>query len=218
METEKYLKVRSMTACMKTAYEMMTSNAKALVRKTWITHVPLAILLAVVLYFLLPDKTLHDWGADNPWASFIVQTIVYVATIAMVFISMIFTIPVHSLHHEGEKKSKIKTIGRILRHFGGFLTTILLGTLVVCIIACIAALPSFVLMTVQIQSQIGGLEGDPLGVPAYFTPLLIIIFTLSWLIIVYAADWIVFSLAYQYGSYKVMDEEKERQKNEIIKD
>lgn len=71
-----------------------------------------------------------------------------------------------------------------------------------------AALPSFVVIAVQLQSQLGAMEGDPLGVPSYFTPLMFAVFIISSLIVVYAVDWLGFSLAYQYGSYKKQDEER----------
>lgn len=66
MENKEYLKVRSMTACMKTSYEMMTEDVRGFVKKTWKSHLPLAVLMAVVLYFLLPNKALHDWGWLTP--------------------------------------------------------------------------------------------------------------------------------------------------------
>ncbi len=208
MENKEYLKVRSMTACMKTSYEMMTEDVRGFVKKTWKSHLPLAVLMAVVLYFLLPNKALYDWGVANAWTSFIIQTVVYALTIAMVVLCIVCTLPYKRLHRHGEKKSPISTAGRIVRHFGGFLATLLLGGLLLCIVVFVAALPSFVVIAVQLQSQFGAMEGDPLGVPSYFTPLMLAVFIISSLIAVYAVDWLGFSLAYQYGSYKKLDEER----------
>ena len=59
----------------------------------------------------------------------------------------------------------------------------------------------------------GALQGDPLGVPSYFTPLLFLVFTLTSLLIIYALTWLGITLAYQYASYKVQDEEKKRLKD-----
>lgn len=55
---------------------------------------------------------------------------------------------------------------------------------------------------------VGCTQGDPLGVPGYFTPLLFLVFTLTSLLIIYALTWLGIALAYQYASYKVQDEEK----------
>ena len=44
------------------------------------------------------------------------------------------------------------------------------------------------------------------------SPLLFLVFTITFLLIIYALSWLGISLAYQFGSYKVQDEEKKRMK------
>lgn len=197
---------------MKASYDALTSNVKSAIRQTWGTHVPFAILLAVVLYFLLPNKSLHDWGAANPMASFILQTIIYAATLVMAVVSFWLLMPRKQLCAKGERRKAGKPLLRILRHFGGFLMTCFLGTLIVGIATLVAALPSLILVIAQFYSQVGALEGDPLGVPGYFTPLLLIVFATTSLIGIYALTWLGIALAYQYGSYEVQDEEKRKMK------
>ena len=214
MEVNELFKQRSITACMKASYNTVTSDIKSFVKQTWATHVPFAVLLAIVLYFLLPNKSLHDWGVLNPMASFILQTIIYLATIVMAVISFWYLMPRKQLCAKGEKKRKVgKSLLRILRHFGGFFMTCFLGIMIVGIATFIAALPSIILIIAQFYSQLGALDGDPLGVPGYFTPLLFLVFTITSLLIIYALSWLGISLAYLYGSYKVTDEEKQKQKD-----
>ena len=212
MEVNELFKQRSITACMKASYNTVTSDIKSFVKQTWATHVPFAVLLAIVLYFLLPNKSLHDWGVVNPMASFILQTIIYLATIVMAVISFWYLMPRKQLCAKGEKRKVGKSLLRILRHFGGFFMTCFLGIMIVGIATFIAALPSIILIIAQFYSQLGALDGDPLGVPGYFTPLLFLVFTLTSLLIIYALTWLSIALAYQYASYKVQDEEKKRLK------
>ena len=207
MEVNELFKQRSITACMKASYNTVTSDIKSFVKQTWATHVPFAVLLAIVLYFLLPNKSLHDWGVVNPMASFILQTIIYLATIVMAVISF------WHLCAKGEKRKVGKSLLRILRHSGGFFMTCFLGIMIVGIATFIAALPSIILIIAQFYSQLGALDGDPLGVPGYFTPLLFLVFTITSLLIIYALSWLGISLVYLYGSYKVTDEEKQKQKD-----
>ena len=213
MEVNELFKQRSITACMKASYNTVTSDIKSFVKQTWATNVPFAVLLAIVLYFLLPNKSLHDWGVVNPMASFILQTIIYLATIVMAVISFWHLMPRKQLCAKGEKGKVGKSLLRILRHFGGFFMTCFLGIMIVGIATFIAALPSIILIIAQFYSQLGALDGDPLGVPGYFTPLLFLVFTITSLLIIYALSWLVISLAYLYGSYKVTDEEKQKQKD-----
>ena len=179
MEVNELFKQRSITACMKASYNTVTSDIKSFVKQTWATHVPFAVLLAIVLYFLLPNKSLHDWGVVNPMASFILQTIIYLATIVMAVISFWYLMPRKQLCAKGEKRKVGKSLLRILRHFGGFFMTCFLGIMIVGIATFIAALPSIILIIAQFYSQLGALDGDPLGVPGYFTPLLFLVFTIT---------------------------------------
>ena len=172
MEVNELFKHRSITSCMRASYDTITSDFRSLVKQTWTTHVPFAVLLAIVLYFLLPNKPLHDWGAVNPMASFILQTIIYGATIVMAIVSFWHLLPRKQLCPKDEKRKIGKSLLRILRHFGGFFLTSFLGMIIVGIATFIAALPSIILIIAQFYSQLGALDGDPLGVPGFFTPLL----------------------------------------------
>ena len=131
MEVNELFKHRSITACMRASYDTITSDFRSLVKQTWTTHVPFAVLLAIVLYFLLPNKPLHDWGAVNPMASFILQTIIYGATIVMAIVSFWHLLPRKQLCPKGEKRKIGKSLLRILRHFGGFFLTSFLGMIIV---------------------------------------------------------------------------------------
>ena len=170
MEVNELFKHRSITSCMRASYDTITSDFRSLVKQTWTTHIPFAVLLAIVLYFLLPNKPLHDWGAVNPMASFILQTIIYGATIVMAIVSFWHLLPRKQLCPKGEKRKIGKSLLRILRHFGGFFLTSFLGMIIVGIATFIAALPSIILIIAQFYSQLGALDGDPLGVPGYFHP------------------------------------------------
>ena len=213
MEVNELFKQRSITACMRASYYAMTADPKSFVKQTWATQAPFAVLLAIVLYFLLPNKSLHDWGVMNPMASFILQTIIYAATLVMAVVSFWHLLPRKQLSaNKGEKRKKGQWVLRILRHLGGFLMIGFLGIMIVGIATFIAALPSIILIIAQFYSQLGALDGDPLGVPSYFTPLLFVVFIITFLLILYALSWLGISLAYQYGSYQVIDAEKKKQK------
>lgn len=219
MEVNDFYKSRSITACMRASYDLLTGNFKQVIRHTWKHSVPFAILGAIVLYFLLPNKALHDWGEMNPLLSFILQTIIYVATIVMFFVTIFlvnrtFKKSIKKSIKKEAKAKKGKTLLSILRHFGGYLATCLLGGLICLILACITCLPASVISAAQLYSQLGALDGDPLGVPAYFTPLLVLVLIATCYVLIHIIYWLYISLVYQYASYKVQDEEKRRLKEE----
>ena len=217
MEVNTLFKQRSITACMRSSYDLMTSNFKLLIKQTWQTNLPFAFLLGITLYFMMPNKTLHDWGAMNPMMSFILQTIIYVATITMFFVTVYFTRrwvikTATASHAPATKISFGKRSLRILRHLGGYLMTSFLGGLICLVLIGISCLPASIIATAQLFSQLGALDGDPLGTPAYFTPLLFIILFATCFVIIYLIHWLGITLTYQHGSYSVKDAEKAKLK------
>lgn len=243
MEANILLKQRSITACMKTSYDLMTSRFIQLIKQTWNTNLPFAILLGITLYFMMPNKALHDWGALNPWLSFILQTIIYAGTLVMFVVTIIFTrrwLKKQTADKEEDAKEDAtkqtadkeataaseapapqklslgKRMVSILRHLGGYMLTCFLGGLICLVLICITCLPVGIIAAAQMFSQLGALDGDPLGTPGYFTPLLMVILFATCFVIIYLIHWLGITLAYQHGSYSVQDAEKAKLKANLV--
>ena len=80
MDTKVLFKNRSITSCMKAAYDYTGSHFTSLIKKTWWATLIYAILMAITVYFRMPNKGLHDWGVENPITSYLLQTIIYAMT------------------------------------------------------------------------------------------------------------------------------------------
>ena len=65
---------------MKAAYDYTGSHFTSLIKKTWWATLIYAILMAITVYFRMPNKGLHDWGVENPITSYLLQTIIYAMT------------------------------------------------------------------------------------------------------------------------------------------
>jgi len=87
-----------------------------------------------------------------------------------------------------------------LRHWGGFFIVGLIVGLITMVLALITELPANILMTANIQSQMGALQGDPLGVPGYMTWLNLVVFAIAGFIQAYVQLSMSFPLYYLYGS------------------
>lgn len=217
MNLKDLYKTRSVTACMKASYETINSHLLSIIKKTWWATVPFSVLTALVIYFLLPNKPLHDWGEMNPWASFILQTVVYA-------LFVIFAIVVSTAKWgwiNGKKFSQNiapRSIGKFLwtaikngfHHFGGYFKSCFLGGIIIAIITAVVCLPAIILIVAQLYSQLGALEGDPVGVPGYFNFLLLFVFTAVSFILCHVIAWLQITLVYQYGSYQQQEEEKKQ--------
>ena len=293
MDTKVLFKHRSVTACMKASYDMTSGNITSLLKKTWWAVLIFAIFMALTVYFRMPNKGLHDWGENSPWASFILQSLVYlcawfscinmgaafwawltkrpyahsllrygiailvfdlftilcnlllsggvmtyytsavakaaathapiasttyivtaVIALAGILISLVvllpfgYVIPKVMLMEKGEKIEPWKTFKKGFRYSGAIFKMGFLGTIILCVIACIIVIPASILGWAQLSSQLGALEGDPLGVPGYFTPLFLVVLTLTMFVISYTYCWLGISFAFLYGSKKTQEEER----------
>lgn len=302
MDTNEIFKYRSVTACMKASYELVTSHLFQILKKTWWASLILAIFTAITIYFRMPNKGLHDWGQLNPWASFSTQTVIYLFTILCTFVTC--SALWNWFNSKGMKQNLIRyssvmliyavicifffgllplatqpLIGRLadaasspnkmlllstgelilrgfiamicilpfayilprnmlreasvplrpwksytcgLRHFGSIFMIGFLGILLIFIITLIMLMPTYILMYVQIKSQLGALEGDPLGIPAYFTPLFLLVMTLTFFFYIYVIAWWGFSFTYLYGAIETQEKEKkerlqaENQEHDVV--
>ena len=86
MKINDLIKHRSVTACMKEAYSLMTGNVKNLLKSTWWAFMIYAFMVAFMVYLRTPNKMLHDWGEENLMLSFCLQTVVYLGVIGAAFL------------------------------------------------------------------------------------------------------------------------------------
>lgn len=86
MKINDLIKHRSVTACMKEAYSLMTDNIKNLLKSTWWAFIIYAFMVAFMVFLRTPNKMLHDWGEENMMLSFCLQTVVYIGVVVAVFL------------------------------------------------------------------------------------------------------------------------------------
>lgn len=125
-----------------------------------------------------------------------------------------FLLPRLMLLQKGEKLQAWKSYKTGLHHLGGIFTAGILCTLITCIVSCIIMLPVLILCGAQTMSQLGALDGDPLGVPASFTPLLFAVSTLVFFLLSYICMWTGIVFVYLYGSYETQEKEKQQLKEQ----
>lgn len=125
MKINDLIKHRSVTACMKEAYSLMTGNVKNLLKSTWWAFMIYAFMVAFMVYLRTPNKMLHDWGEENLMLSFCLQTVVYLGVIVAAFL----------MGAAAWRWLTDKPFGRMLKRF----TTIYLASAVVSFVVTFAA-------------------------------------------------------------------------------
>lgn len=125
MKINDLIKHRSVTACMKEAYSLMTGNVKNLLKSTWWAFMIYAFMVAFMVYLRTPNKMLHDWGEENMMLSFCLQTVVYLGAIVAAFL----------MGAAAWRWLTDKPFGRMMKRF----TTIYLASAVVSFVVTFAA-------------------------------------------------------------------------------
>ena len=100
-------------------------------------------------------------------------------------------------------------------HWGHIFTTCLICGIIIGVLCGICCLPTIILAQAHFASQEGFLNGDPLGMPSYITPLSIGTFFLTGFMLVYLCMPMLMTVYYMYGSIESYENEKEKTKLEV---
>jgi hypothetical protein len=101
------------------------------------------------------------------------------------------------------------TYGKGLRHWGRIFIVMLVVGIVTYACILLTELPALILYLANTQSQIGRLQGDPVGMPDYMLWMNIVVFAIAGFIQAYIFLSTLYPAYYLYGSIET--EEKERQ-------
>lgn len=182
-----------------------------------------AFVLQTVVYVLtvlssfVVGATVWSWINKRPllhnlWRYTAVSVVAAVSALTVILcIPFAYVVPSIMLKEKGEKLQAWAAYKTGFRHFGSLLMIYFLGLLIIAVISCIIFLPAIILGGAQLMSQLGALDGDPLGVPGYFTPLFILVLTLIVFISNYMSMWLDLTFVYLYGSVEAQQEEKNKQ-------
>ncbi len=169
------------------------------------------IIILYILAFILGTSSMFT--AYSPANNVIIDVIVPLVGLVLFFVVILpfgYIVPRVMLLNDNEKLEPRKSFIAGLRHSGSIFMLGFLGSIIVSIIAFIIALPAIILCGAQTIAQLGALDGDPLGIPSYFTPLLLIVLAAVLFFFYYVNMWLCISYAYLYGSYIAQDTEKQK--------
>lgn len=103
-----------------------------------------------------------------------------------------------------------------LRHLGAIFMVSLVVGIVTALLSCIIELPSNILYVANVQSQVGVLQGDPAGMPAYMSWMNLLVFAIAGFIQAYVHLSAIFPYYYIYGKIEA-DETERKQQTKIMK-
>lgn len=146
-------KIRSSRACIRDGYQLFTGNFRKLFRMTWPVAIGFAVVSAIASALpVLLSPTLV-------WPAMALETL---AVIVYLYLSN------RIMHKRGFLEKTEKTnVGGWMRHLGMVLLVGIVCLFIVAILTLFTSLPSIIMMAANWESQMGVLNGDPLGMPSY---------------------------------------------------
>lgn len=169
------------------------------------------IIIIEILAFILGVSGM--FGASTPPNNTVTDVIIPLVSLVLFFVVLLpfgYIVPRLMLLKDNERLMLWKSFVTGLRHSGGIFMLGFLGSIIISIIAFIIALPAIILCGAQTIAQLGALDGDALGIPSYFTPLLLVVLAAVVFIFYYMGAWLGISYAYLYGSYVAQNNEKQQ--------
>lgn len=159
--------------------------------------------VSIEIVFVAIAILLTHYQPQHAWIGLIPLLLSIIALVPMTYV-----IPHKMLQAKGEKFRFLASYKIGLAHWGGLFTMGLLGGIIVMLLGVFVALPALILGGAQTFSQLGALAGDPLGVPAYFTPMLLLATTAILFVYSYVSTWLGIAYAYLCGAYDTQEKEK----------
>ena len=146
-------KIRSSRACIRDGYQLFTGNFRKLFRMTWPVAIGFAVVSAIASALpVLLSPTLV-------WPAMALETL---AVIVYLYLSN------RIMHKRGFlEKTEETNVGGWMRHLGMVLLVGIVCLFIVAILTLFTSLPSIIMMAANWESQMGVLNGDPLGMPSY---------------------------------------------------
>ena len=102
-----------------------------------------------------------------------------------------------------------------MSHYAYVFVIALVDLITTCVAGTVTTLPSVILSTASLQAQTGVLNGDPLGMPPYITPLTLVVFLLAQFVRAFVLLSALYPLYYMHGSLEVQEEEKKKAKQQM---
>lgn len=163
------------------------------------------IAVAIEMLFVAITILLSHYFPKHAWIGLLPLLLSIIALVPMTYV-----IP-HKMLLLQTKKGKFRFLSSYkigMAHWGGLFTMGLLGGIIVMLLGVVVALPALILGGAQTFSQLGALAGDSLGVPGYFTPLLLLATTAILFVYSYISTWLGIAYAYLCGAYDTQEKEK----------
>ena len=193
------LKTRSSRACIRDGYQLFTANFRRIFRLTW----PLAIVFAVLSAAASAMAVLVA-----PWLA------LPAVALETIFVILLLLAVRRQLYKRGFFEKTEKTgFKPWLRHLGMVLLVLIVCLVIISILTMLTSMPTIIMMAANWTSQMGVINGDPIGMPDYVKWLSIGAFLVAGFLRAYV--WMTLLCPFYLMGGSIAMQEKERQEFDL---
>lgn len=194
-EKDILMKARSSRACIRDGYKMYTGKFRRIFRHTWLMAIVFAILTTVATALpVLVDPSIMPWA--------ILMEAVAVAALLW------------AANRQLCRRGFFEKTGHVgmkawVRHTGMVTLVSIVCLFIVVVLILLTSLPMIIMMAANWESQMGVINGDPVGMPGYVVWLSLGAFLIAGFLQAYV--WITILCPFFLMRVSVAEQEKERQ-------
>lgn len=194
-ENDILLKIRSSQACIRDGYKYYSANFRRIFRHTWPVALVFAVFSAVAsaLPVLVSPSLVLAGGV--------------LATVAVILLLFVVNKLLHK-HAILTDNGKVAFAGW-MRHCGKVFLVSIVCLFIIAMLTLFTSLPTIIMMAANWESQIGMINGDPTGMPAYVKWLSIVAFLIAGFLQAYV--WLSAICPLYLTRTSIALQEKERQ-------
>lgn len=188
-------KSRSARACIRDGFQFYTAHFRHILRNTWPVAIVYALLSMIASALpVLISPILLLWGS-----------LIGVLAVVLLLIGARWMLHKRQMFHKTKKVPFVAW----LTHLGAVILILIVCLFVISILTMLTALPAIIMMAANWQSQMGVINGDPIGMPDYVRWLSLGAFLLAgfiqayvWLTILFPFHLLKASIAYKEEELK----------------
>lgn len=164
------------------------------------------LLLAVCQYLCLKVVTtqLANRFADQATTVYVIGSLLFLflsAVIYIVWLPFMYSTTRYICNHKASLRDLfVSDYLRGWKHIGRIFLTVLLTCIILTLIVFVVCAPLAIIFSAQAQNQLGMLDNDPSGAPAYLLALVIATSVVTLMLIAFVTVWYLFILYFLYGS------------------
>jgi len=195
--------------------KLVKSDVRRMVRRVWIAMIAFIIVFAIAIAITAAPLKIWYSGIFGDPSNYAL----YGISLVLALVCFVLILPIYNVymsyiidHSKGLLKTLTTQYGKSLRHWGMLFAIFIVTAIILAMIMVVLALPLMILMYADNINTLGMSQGDPSGLPATFSLLMVITMFVVTMASYYIYMIVYAVMYYAYGSIETQEKERKEAK------